>query len=100
MNCSEENEKILIQTLEQYQDQENWEPAAVAASFLGNFTDKEALGSLEEALQSPNWYVRINSAKALVKSKSAGQPADGIRGADIEIHLNQHIYFIGICAII
>lgn len=67
-NCSAENEKILIHTLEKYQNRENWEPAAVAASFLGNFTDKEALGSLEVALQSPNWYVRINSAKALIKS--------------------------------
>lgn len=82
-NCSQDNERILIQTLEDYQNSEGWEPAAVAASFLGNYTDEEALRSLEIALQSPNWYVRINSARSLVSTNIAlGNIRSILKGED------------------
>lgn len=69
--CSKSHEKLLIQTLESYKDKEDWEPAAVAASALGNYKDKLAIAALEGALESPNWYVRINSARALVAADVA-----------------------------
>lgn len=64
----EENKGHLLFVLERYQNEDVWEPAAVSAGALGGYIgDEEVMRALCNALTSKNWYVRMNSAKALAR---------------------------------
>jgi len=64
----ERNKKVLMNAVEQYLNATEWEIASVAAGALGGYDkDKKVEELLCHALTSRNWYVRINSAKSLVK---------------------------------
>lgn len=45
---------------------QSWEYAAVAASSLIAYPCAETRGVLEDAVASPNWYVRFNAAESLI----------------------------------
>lgn len=65
---SEENKRVLMSALEQYKDAETWEPAAVAASLLGQYEgDEQIMRLLCNSVTSRNWHVRMNSAGALIQ---------------------------------
>lgn len=73
----EQNKKILMKSVEQYMDAAEWEIASVAAGELKWYDkDKQVEELLCQALASRNWYVRINSAKSLIKINASG---DGIQ---------------------
>lgn len=73
----EQNKKILMKSVEQYMDAAEWEIASVAAGALSGYDkDKQVEELLCHALASRNWYVRINSAKSLIKINASG---DGIQ---------------------
>lgn len=59
---------ILYELLEQ--DKNDWEYAAVAATTLKNYPQKETTLNLMKALKSHNWYVRNNAAISLTKINS------------------------------
>lgn len=48
-------------------NQANWEYAAIAASALAEYPGEDSVDALSEAMHSPNWYVRSNSAVSLEK---------------------------------
>jgi len=62
------NKRILMKSVEQYLNATEWELASVAAGALGGYDkDKKVEELLCHALTSRNWYVRINSAKSLIR---------------------------------
>ena len=64
----ERNKKVLMKSVEQYLNATEWEIASVAAGALGGYDkDKKVEELLCHALTSRNWYVRINSAKSLIR---------------------------------
>ena len=65
---SEKHKQILILCLKQHESEYGWEQAVVAASMLGNFmNDVQVEKALCETITSRNWYVRMKSAKSLIR---------------------------------
>lgn len=63
------NRKTIIKVVKKFLDLENCEPAIVGVTELGDYiNDTEIHELLLHSLKSKNWYVRINSAVALVKN--------------------------------
>lgn len=57
--------EILIRYLE-YMEFVDWEYAAIAAMSLASYPGEDTVRWLKKGLTSHNWYVRLNSAEALV----------------------------------
>lgn len=78
---SEKNRAAILTALNHQNSEGEWEVAAVAAASLGDYKDREVLESLTNALRSPSWYVRVNSAKMLAemdeKEEYAGKILSG-----------------------
>lgn len=62
---NDNNRNAILKALNQQNNNGEWEVAAVAATSLGGYKDRAVLESLTNALHSPSWYVRVNSAKIL-----------------------------------
>lgn len=69
--------KAIDQLLKDY-DNPNWELTAVAAKAAGNLDKQYVEKPLMKALTSKYWYVRVNSARSLVKLPIAKEDLDAI----------------------
>lgn len=60
------NCKFIADYINQSDRNENWESIAVAVGVLGRFEKNEmVMETLLETITSPNWYIRMNSAKSI-----------------------------------
>lgn len=68
-NENQINRNVIIDIVKHYMNLESCEPTIVGVTELGDYVnDAEINDLLLFTLTSRNWYVRINSAKALVKN--------------------------------
>lgn len=89
----EENKQILLSSLAQYNNEDGWEQAAVAASMLDDYVgDEEVITALYQAITSKNWYVRMNSAGSLIKVGESDENIDYILNCDDKYATNALAY--------
>lgn len=73
-----ENRGAILTALNRQEDEGEWEVAAVAATALCPYSDEEVLKSLAASLNSPSWYVRVNSARMLADMDVADEYVEPI----------------------
>lgn len=80
---SEENRKILIDTINKYCDAEDKGPAIVATTFVGRYTQDEQIQKLlQKNISSSDWYIRMNSAKSLIECGASDAQIQQILNGD------------------
>lgn len=95
---SGENRKVLLNILNIYKNSDRWQLAAVSANLLTNYSgDVEVAKVLKDTITSKNWYVRMNSAKTLIKIGVLKEDVQLILNGDDEYAKNALTYAMNLC---
>lgn len=96
---SEQNLQFLKEMVDRYQDGDDWEPVAIAATGLAHYNrSATAKDLLKNMVTSPNWYVRKNAAIALVQVGLTKEDIDEIHAKNDRYATNAIDYELGRCA--
>lgn len=63
----------ILQNFVWYQEYIDWEYAAMAAAALSGYPGEDTISCLKSGLHAENWYVRYNSAQALINDLKISQ---------------------------